>query len=138
MTNEAEPTPRRGIPKALTVGALVVGLVGGSYGIAAAANGGSTGSTGTSGDSATAERSGDRDGHSGWGPQRSDEEVLTGETATSVREAALGRVAGSTIVRIETDADGNAAYEAHLIRSDGTPATVYVDKAFNVVSVESR
>jgi hypothetical protein len=45
-------------------------------------------------------------------------------------------VAGSTIVSIETRADGNAAYEARLIRSDGTRATVYVDKQFNVVSTQ--
>jgi hypothetical protein len=33
------------------------------------------------------------------------------------------------------DADGNAAYEVHMVRADGTPATVYVDKQFDVVSV---
>jgi hypothetical protein len=41
-------------------------------------------------------------------------------------------------VRVETDADGHSAYEAHLIKEDGTPVTVYVDEQFNVVSVESR
>jgi hypothetical protein len=46
-------------------------------------------------------------------------------------------VPGGTIVRVETDADGNAAYEAHMVKADGTPVTVYVDKAFNVVSVQS-
>ncbi|HJW74763.1 MAG TPA: hypothetical protein VJ787_03720 [Thermoleophilia bacterium] len=45
---------------------------------------------------------------------------------------------GATVVRIEIDADGHAAYEAHVVKSDGTPVTVYVDKSFNVVSVESR
>ena len=63
---------------------------------------------------------------------------MTGDTAAKVKEAALAKVAGGTVVRVETDADGNAAYEAHMTRSDGTPVTVYVDKEFNVVSVESR
>jgi hypothetical protein len=46
-------------------------------------------------------------------------------------------VSGATIERIETDADGNAAYEAHIVKSDGTRATVYVNESFEVVSVES-
>jgi len=46
-------------------------------------------------------------------------------------------VSGGTIERVETDADGNAAYEAHMVRSDGTRVTVYVNKSFDVVSVKS-
>jgi len=41
-------------------------------------------------------------------------------------------------VRVETDADGHAPYEAHIIKAGGTPVTVYVDKQFYIVSVESR
>ena len=37
-----------------------------------------------------------------------------------------------------TDADGNAAYEAHMTNASGNEVTVYVDKSFNVVSVETR
>jgi hypothetical protein len=55
-----------------------------------------------------------------------------------VTAAAKAAVSGGTIVRVETDADGHAAYEAHMTKSDGTPVTVYVDKSFDVVSVESR
>jgi hypothetical protein len=73
-----------------------------------------------------------------WGHQRSDETLLTGTTAEQVRAAALGAVSGGAIVRVETDADGHALYEAHMTKADGTPATVYVDKSFNVVSVETR
>ena len=69
-------------------------------------------------------------------PQRPDEELLTGSTATSVREAALAKVPGGTIERVETDADGNATYEAHMIASDGSRVTVYVNKQFEVVSVD--
>ena len=51
--------------------------------------------------------------------------------------AAKAKVAGGTIIRVETDADGNAAYEAHMVKADGTPVTVYVNRQFEVVSVES-
>ena len=54
-----------------------------------------------------------------------------------MREVALAKVPGGTIVRIETDADGHAAYEAHMIDANGNPVTVYVDTSLNVVSVES-
>ena len=75
--------------------------------------------------------------HAGLPPQRADETLLTGDTAAQVRKAALAKVSGATIERIETDADGNAAYEAHIVKSDGTRATVYVNESFDVVSVES-
>jgi hypothetical protein len=64
--------------------------------------------------------------------------LLTGDTASNVEQAALAEVPTGTIVRVETDADGNAAYEAHMTKADGTPVTVYVNKEFGVVSVESR
>jgi hypothetical protein len=54
-----------------------------------------------------------------------------------VRALALAKVSGGTIVRVETDADGNAAYEAHIVNADGSPATVYVNKQFEVVSVQT-
>jgi hypothetical protein len=73
----------------------------------------------------------------GLPPQRPDETLLTGDTAAKVREAALAKVSGGTIDRIETDADGHAAYEAHMTRSDGSRVTVYVNKAFEVVGVEN-
>ena len=73
----------------------------------------------------------------GLPPQRSDETHLTGDTAAKVREAALAKVSGGTIDRVETDADGHAAYEAHMTRSDRSRVTVYVNKAFEVVSVEN-
>ncbi len=76
-------------------------------------------------------------GHGGPGHQRSDETVLTGDTAAKVTAAAKAKVPGGTVMRVETDGDGNAAYEAHMVAADGTPVTVYVDKDFNVVSVDT-
>jgi hypothetical protein len=55
-----------------------------------------------------------------------------------LKKGELAEVPNATIVCIETDADGHAAYEAHVVKADGAPATVYVDKQFGVVGVESR
>lgn len=121
--------------RALAAGAVVLGLVAGSYGVAAAASGNDSSSTdGTT----TRPAPSAPDPQNPWGAQRSDETPLTGDTLAKVKAAALAEVPDATIVRVETDADGNAAYEAHVVKADGTPATVYVDKQFDVVSVESR
>ena len=118
--------------KVVVACALALGVGLGSYGIASAAGSGSSSSRSTPAAAAAPT------GQSPWGGQRSDETLLTGTAESKVRAAALGKVPGGTIVRVETDADGHAAYEAHMTRADGTPVTVYVDKSFNVVSVESR
>lgn len=76
-------------------------------------------------------------GPGGPGHARGAEKALTGDTAAKVKEAALGEVDGATVDRLETDAEGNAAYEAHVTKADGSRATVYVDKSFNVVGVET-
>ena len=120
---------RWSLERTIVAGAIAVGVAAGSYGVASAASGSSSSSQ--SGSAATP------GARQPWGPQRSDETPLTGDTAAKVRELALAKVPGGTIVRVETDADGNAAYEAHLVRSDGSPVTVYVSKQLEVVSVQS-
>jgi uncharacterized membrane protein YkoI len=126
---------RKRTRRALAAGAVVLGLVAGSSGVAAAASGNGSSST----DSTTTQPAPSApDPQNPWGAQRSDETPLTGDTLAKVKAAALAEVPDATIVRVETDADGNAAYEAHVVKADGTPATVYVDKQFDVVSVESR
>jgi len=120
--------------RALAAGAVILGLVAGSYGVAAAASGNGSSST----DSTTTQPAPSAPDPQPWGAQRSDETPLTGDTLAKVKAAALAEVPDATIVRVETDADGNAAYEAHVVKADGTSATVYVDKQFDVVSVESR
>ena len=67
--------------------------------------------------------------------QRPDEQLLTGDTATKVRAAALAKYPGATILRVETDSDG--VYEAHLTTTDGKRVTVEVDKASKVTGEES-
>jgi hypothetical protein len=132
------------VPRLAVVTAIVVGLAAGSYGIASAASGSGSGwssGSGSGGPAIQLAAGGNRaapNAANPWGGQRSDETPLTGDAKASVQKAALSKVPGGKIVRIETDADGHAAYEAHMTKADGTPVTVYVDKQFNVISVESR
>jgi hypothetical protein len=109
----------------------ITALALGGSAIAGAASGG--GGSNSSGNNS----SGRPQAPAGLPRQRPDETLLTGDTAAKVREAALAKVSGGTIDRVETDADGHAAYEAHMTRSDGSRVTVYVNKAFEVVGVES-
>jgi hypothetical protein len=124
--------------------AVAVGLGAGSYGVASAASGSSSSTTTTtttsapSGAPAQAPSGQAPSAAHPWGGQRSDETPLTGDALAKVTAIANAKVPGGTIIRVETDADGNAAYEAHMTKSDGTPVTVYVDKNFDFVSVETR
>jgi hypothetical protein len=125
-----EKQQRRWSPSRVVVAAAIaVGVAAGSYGVASAASGSSSGSNSPSAATPSAPQP--------WGRQRSDEKPLTGETAAKVRALALAKVSGGTIVRVETDADGNAAYEAHMVKADGTPVTVYVSKQLQVVRVQT-
>jgi len=117
---------RWSVERLVALAAIAIGLMAGTYGIASAAGGSGSGSSSSSAATATP-----------WGHQRSDETLLSGDTAAKVRQLALAKVPGGTIVRVETDADGNAAYEAHMVKADGTPVTVYVSKQLEVVSVQT-
>jgi uncharacterized membrane protein YkoI len=121
-------TVRSRIRKVATgIAALAVFALGGAAVAQAVDNG-----TSTTNDNGSAAQP-----RSGALPQRSDETVLTGDTATKVSNAAKAEVPGATIERVETDADGHAAYEAHMLKSDGSRVTVYVNKQLEVVGTES-
>jgi hypothetical protein len=64
------------------------------------------------------------------------ETLLTGDTASKVTAAALAASPGATIQRVETDAEG-AAYEAHIVKADGTMATLKFDSNFKVTATET-
>jgi hypothetical protein len=133
---------RRWTPeRVVVIAALAFGIAVGTYGIANAASGsGSSNSSALSAPDWAAASGGQSAAPSAgkpWGRQRSDETPLTGDALSKVTAAAKAKVPGGTIIRVETDADGNAAYEAHMVKADGTPVTVYVNKQFEVVSVES-
>jgi hypothetical protein len=113
----------------------VLGAAGGIAGVSAAT--GDKGD-GTSNDSGRADQ--------GWGPPPGGpgrhvgangvrEEPLSGSVAQKVRDAALAKVSGGTIERVETDADHGSPYEAHVRRSDGTELEVLVNKDFSVTAV---
>jgi len=69
-------------------------------------------------------------------PQRSDEQLLTGDTATKVTEAALAKYPNATIQRVETDSDG--VYEAHIVTTDGQQVIVQVGEDFAVTGTQSH
>ena len=121
------------VPNSLAVAAMVVGVGLGSYGIAAAANGNGSSTTAATPAAATAPAQSGQP----WGHQRSDETLLTGDALAKVTAVAEAKVSGGTVVRVETDADGNAKYEAHMTDANGNPVTVYVDADFNYVSTQS-
>jgi uncharacterized membrane protein YkoI len=107
--------------------------------LAAFALGGATiaQAVGNSNGSTTTNDNGSAPAHSsGALSQRADETVLTGDAASRVTAAAETKVPGATIERVETDADGHAAYEAHMVKADGSRITVYVNKQFEVVGTE--
>jgi hypothetical protein len=124
------------VPKALAVSAMAIGIAGGSYGLASAASGTTSTTTTTTPSSSTAPAA--PSAQHPWGGQRSDETPLTGDALAKVTAVAEAQVSGGTVVRVETDADGNAKYEAHMTKADGTPVTVYVDANYNFVSVQTR
>ena len=139
-----DSTRRRWSPERVVVlAALAFGVAAGTYGIANAANGSGSSqsssalSSGGSPAAAGAPAAPPSGNGQPWGRQRSDETPLAGDSLAKVTQLAKAKVPGGTIVRVETDADGHAAYEAHMVKADGTPVTVYVNKQFEVVSVES-
>ncbi|MCU1591425.1 MAG: exported protein of unknown function [Frankiales bacterium] len=67
-------------------------------------------------------------------PQRSDETLLTGDTAAKVKAAALAKYPSATIQRIETDSDG--VYEAHIV-SAGSELIVQVGSDFAVTGTQT-
>jgi uncharacterized membrane protein YkoI len=122
------------------VGALVLTLAIGSAAFAATGTT-STSTSGTdssvsSGQTDATELKGGPHGF-GAGGQRSDETPLTGDTLTQAQAAAMAAVGSdATVIRAETDADGNAKYEVHMKKADGTAVTVYLDEGFAVVKTE--
>ena len=114
----------------------------GGAALASADQAGKTTSTGTSTGGAYGQLGEGAPGMNGNGngntdpstPMRSDEKLLTGETATKVTAAARAKEPTATIERVETDSDG--VYEAHMVRTDGTHITVQVDASFAVTAVQ--
>ncbi|MCW2700201.1 MAG: exported protein of unknown function [Blastococcus sp.] len=69
-------------------------------------------------------------------PQRSDEELLTGDTATQVTDAVEAEYPDATIQRVETDSGG--VYEAHIVTADGDQLIVQVAEDFSITGTQSH
>jgi len=151
----AEPPPvragrRRGVRIALVGAGIAAGAIGATA-IGASAQGSNTGSapaaaygasTPSGAPSGAPARGGSdrggpgRGGPGGAQPVRSDEKSVDGATSAKLKAAALKKVPGATVIRVETDS-GDATYEAHLKKSDGTLVTVKFDKNLAVIGVEA-
>ena len=112
--------------------AAAVGVAGGIAGGSAATNG-NTGGNGA--DPGRPDGQPPPGRHIGANGQR--EQALSADVAAKVRDAALAKVSGGTIERVETDADHGSPYEAHVRKSDGTELEVLVNKSFEVTAVNN-
>jgi hypothetical protein len=68
-------------------------------------------------------------------PQRSDEQLLTGDTKSKVEAAVLAEYPDATIERTETDSDG--VYESHVVTADGEHLIVQVGEDFAVTGTDA-
>jgi hypothetical protein len=132
-SNERRGWRRWGGKAALVAGGLLVGGV-----LAGTLTAGAASTTTTAADpyAATAPGAAPRGGAVDKSKsQRPDEHLLTGDTASKVRAAALAKYPGATVLRVETDSDG--VYEAHLTTADGQRVTVEVGRDFTVTGLEA-
>ena len=71
-------------------------------------------------------------------PQPPDQQTLTGATADKVKAAALAKVPGASVLRVEAGGPGGpggSAYHAHVRKSDGSEVVVLVNASFDATSV---
>lgn len=135
----ARPMSRRRIKTIGLVAAGVVagGVLAGTLGASAATSSSGTSSTsGTpSSSSGSTTTTPPANAHSST-PVRSDEKAVSSTIAAELTQKALAKVPGGKVYRVETDS-GDAAYEAHMTKADGTEVTVKFDKNLNVTAVET-
>ncbi len=120
-------TARKSVAAVAAIGALALG---GS----AIANAASTSSQSSGSTAAAQAPGGANGGHTANGKTG---KLLTGDTAAKVKAAALAKVPGGTVERVETDADHGSPYEAHVTKSDGTQLEVLVNDQFEVTAVNT-
>lgn len=147
--------PRRHTGTAVKIALVGAGLAVGAIGASAVTASATTSGTGTTAPSSATSSATSGSGSSSSGsstapphgpgmpgnrhgsaPVRSDEKAVSSADAAALKAAALKAVPGGTVYRVETDA-GDAAYEAHMTKADGTDVTVKFDKNLKVIKVES-
>ena len=138
---------RTGLKIALVSAGVVAGAIGATaFGASAASStsgSGSTSGSSSTGYSAQAPAAAPANGSAPSGtfnpggstPVRSDEKSVDASTAATLKAAALKAVPGGSVIRVETDA-GDAAYEVHMHKADGTLVTVKFDKNLKETVVE--
>jgi uncharacterized membrane protein YkoI len=128
-------TARKTVATVAALGALALG----GSAIAGAAQSGSSSTSSTASATPSAQQgqppNGGRPGGRHVGANGKTEQALTADTAAKVKAAALKKVPGGTIERVETDVDHGSPYEAHVTKSDGTQLEVLVNKSFEVTAV---
>lgn len=110
------------------VGALGVLVLSGAAFASAAGTGSASRSSSASGYGFTATRAA--------GPGHAASAASSADTA-KVTAAIKQRFPGATVERVETNAHG-AAYEAHVVKADGTAVSVLLDKSFTITKTSSR
>jgi uncharacterized membrane protein YkoI len=120
--------------KLMTVAAVGAAAIGGGA-IANAATSATTTTPAASTTAAPSQQQHDpsKGGHTANGKT---EALLTGDTASKVKAAALAKVPG-TVERVETNVDSSAPYEAHIVKSDGSEVTVEINSDFTVNAVNA-
>ena len=148
-TPSATPTgkgTRLGVKVALIGAGLAAGAIGATaLGASAATNGSGstptyyssapTGAPSGAPTGAPGDHQGRAGGPGGAAPVRTDEKAVSADIAAKLKAAALAKVPGATVIRVETDS-GDATYEAHMKKSDGSLVTVKFDKNLAVTAVE--
>ena len=117
---------RRTATTAAALGALALG----GSALAGAATNNNTSTT-------TAKPSGTPPAGRHVGANGKQEQPLDAATPAKVKAAALAKVPGATVERVETDVDHGSPYEAHLRKSDGTELEVLVNDSFTVTAVNT-
>ena len=109
----------------VAAGAIAGGILAGTLSASA-----DTGTPATTAATATSESTADPSQ-----PQRSDEQLLTGDTKSKVEAAVLAKYPGASGQRTETDSDG--VYESHIVTADGQQVIVQVGEDFAVTGTQT-
>ncbi len=70
--------------------------------------------------------------------RRAPQAALTGDTAEKVKAAALVKVPGGTVLRVEEGGPSGSKYHAHVRKADGTEVVVLVNASFEATAVQTR
>ncbi len=117
----------------LGAGAIAGGILAGTLS-ANAATDSSTPTSSSSSSSSTGGSSSAPADQFGSTPVRGDEKALDATLAATLKQKAE-QATGGTVYRVETDA-GDAAYEAHVRKSDGSLVTVKFDRSGAITATE--